>query len=62
MMREAGHLDAVKRMRIHEKDLLSLVPHYEVAWLRLVCLMQMIDFSLAPQGALERLKQVYVRS
>ncbi|KAI0087292.1 P-loop containing nucleoside triphosphate hydrolase protein [Irpex rosettiformis] len=31
MMREAGHLDTIKRMRVHEKDLSPLTPHYETA-------------------------------
>ncbi|KAI0767938.1 P-loop containing nucleoside triphosphate hydrolase protein [Irpex lacteus] len=31
VMREAGHLDAIKRLRVHEKDLAPLTPHYEAA-------------------------------
>ncbi|KAI0688398.1 P-loop containing nucleoside triphosphate hydrolase protein [Cytidiella melzeri] len=30
VMREARHLEAIKRMRVNEKDLTSLAPHYEV--------------------------------
>lgn len=30
MMREAQHLSDVKRVRIGEQDLTSLIPHYEV--------------------------------
>lgn len=31
MLKEASHLDRVKRLRIHEKDVAPLNSHYEVA-------------------------------
>lgn len=30
MLRDAGHLDKVKRVRVGEKEVAPLVPHYEV--------------------------------
>lgn len=30
MLKEAGHLESVKRVRVSEKDLAPFLPHYEV--------------------------------
>jgi ATP-dependent RNA helicase DDX51/DBP6 len=36
MLREAGHLEQVKRLRISDDDLAPLTPHYEVRNLNIV--------------------------
>jgi hypothetical protein len=39
MLKEADHLDKVKRQRVSEKDLAPLLPHYEVRFFFLEVLM-----------------------
>lgn len=36
MLKEAGHIDAVKRLRVGEQDLEPLVLHYEVCFFLLL--------------------------
>lgn len=59
MLRDANHLDNVKRQRVSEKDLLPFLPHYDVSEVFLVFLQ---DVSLTfPQTALGSLKEAYAR-
>jgi len=58
MLKEAGHLEKVKRLRISDEDLAPLTPHYEVRNLNIV---NVTVFDIWTQVALNKLKEFYTR-
>ena len=61
MLREADHLEKVKRLRVGEKDLAPLVPHYGVCFLLVLVLLTVADMFIIKQAALNKLKDLYTR-
>ena len=60
MLKEADHLEKVKRLRVGEKDLAPLLSHYEVCFLMYVVPKGGYIFVIA-QAALNKLKDLYTR-
>jgi len=60
MLKEADHFEKVKRLRVSEKDLAPLLPHYGVRFLVLVP-PNVADMSVVEQAALNKLKDLYTR-
>jgi ATP-dependent RNA helicase DDX51/DBP6 len=61
MLKEADHLEKVKRLRLGEKDLAPLLPHYEVCFLLGCVIPKGVYISMITQAALHKLKDLYTR-
>ena len=58
MLKEAGHLEKVKRLRISDEDLAPLTPHYEV---RILNIVEIAVYDIRTQVALNKLKEFYTK-
>lgn len=58
MLKEADHLEKVKRVRLGEKEFAPLLQHYEVGETPYLSLLWKLTYV---QAALNRLKDVYTR-
>lgn len=59
MMKEAGHLDQLKKLRISDKDLAPFTTAYDVRNRPIVRGVKYLFTYLSPQSALSRLKESY---